>query len=35
MIVDALKNYKREVEEGVFPGKEHIFKMSKDEAEKI
>jgi len=35
MIVGALKDYKKEVEEGVFPGKEHIFKMSKDEAEKV
>lgn len=35
MIVDALKDYKREVEEGIFPGKEHIFKMSKDEVEKV
>ncbi|MEA3360891.1 MAG: 3-methyl-2-oxobutanoate hydroxymethyltransferase [Thermodesulfobacteriota bacterium] len=35
MIVDALKDYKKEVEEGIFPGKEHIFKMSKGEAEKI
>jgi len=35
MIVDALKEYKREVEEGVFPGDEHTFKMSKEEAEKV
>ena len=35
MIVDALKDYKKEVEEGTFPGKEHIFKMSKSEAEKV
>ena len=35
MIVDALKDYKKEVEEGIFPGKEHIFKMSTDEAEKV
>jgi 3-methyl-2-oxobutanoate hydroxymethyltransferase len=35
MIVDALKEYKKEVEEGVFPGEEHTFKMSKEEAEKI
>jgi len=35
MIVDALKDYKKEVEEGTFPGKEHIFKMSKGEAEKV
>ncbi|UCG67499.1 MAG: 3-methyl-2-oxobutanoate hydroxymethyltransferase [Deltaproteobacteria bacterium] len=35
MIVDALKEYKKEVEEGVFPGEEHTFKMSKEEAEKM
>ncbi|OQY16464.1 MAG: 3-methyl-2-oxobutanoate hydroxymethyltransferase [Desulfobacterium sp. 4572_20] len=35
MIIDALKEYKKEVEEGVFPGEEHTFKMSKEEAEKI
>jgi 3-methyl-2-oxobutanoate hydroxymethyltransferase len=35
MIVDALKDYKREVEEGIFPGEEHIFKMSDEEARKI
>ncbi len=35
MIIDALKDYKREVEEGIFPGDEHIFKMSKEEVEKI
>jgi len=35
MILDALKEYKNEVEKGVFPGKEHTFKMSKEEAEKI
>jgi len=35
MILDALKEYKKEVEEGVFPGKEHTFKMSKEEAEKM
>ncbi|MBW1716704.1 MAG: 3-methyl-2-oxobutanoate hydroxymethyltransferase [Deltaproteobacteria bacterium] len=35
MIVDALKQYKKEVEEGVFPGEEHTFKMSKEEAEKM
>ena len=35
MIIDALKDYKREVEEGKFPGEEHIFKMSKEEVEKI
>jgi len=35
MIIDALKEYKKEVEDGVFPGEEHTFKMSKEEAEKI
>ncbi len=35
MIVDALKEYKKEVEEGAFPGEEHTFKMSKEEAEKM
>jgi len=35
MIIDALKEYKKEVEEGIFPGEEHIFRMSKGEAEKI
>jgi 3-methyl-2-oxobutanoate hydroxymethyltransferase len=35
MIIDALKEYKKEVEDGLFPGEEHTFKMSKEEAEKI
>ena len=35
MIIDALKEYKREVEEGVFPGDEHIFTMSEEEAKKV
>jgi len=35
MILDALKEYKTEVEDGLFPGKEHTFTMSKEEAEKI
>lgn len=35
MIIDALKEYKSEVEDGVFPGEEHTFKMSKEESEKI
>ena len=35
MIIDALKEYKTEVEDGLFPGKEHTFTMSKEEAEKI
>jgi 3-methyl-2-oxobutanoate hydroxymethyltransferase len=35
MIIDALKGYKKEVDDGVFPGEEHTFKMSKEEVEKI
>ncbi len=35
MITEALKEFKKEVEKGEFPGEEHIFKMSKEEAEKI
>jgi 3-methyl-2-oxobutanoate hydroxymethyltransferase len=35
MILDALKEYKNEVEDGLFPGEEHTFKMSEEEAEKI
>ncbi len=35
MIIDALKEYKNEVENKIFPGEEHTFKMSKEEAEKI
>ncbi len=35
MIVNALKDYKKEVEAGIFPAKEHIFKMSEEEARKI
>ena len=35
MIIDALKEYKNEVEEGLFPGEEHTFTMSKEEAKKI
>ena len=35
MIIEALKGYKKEVDKGVFPGEEHTFKMSKEEAEKI
>ncbi len=35
MIIDALKEYKKEVEDGIFPGEEHTFKMSKEEAEKV
>ena len=35
MIIDALKDFKKEVEGGIFPGEKHTFKMSKEEAEKI
>jgi 3-methyl-2-oxobutanoate hydroxymethyltransferase len=35
MILDALKEYKNEVEDGLFPGEEHTFTMSEEEAEKI
>jgi 3-methyl-2-oxobutanoate hydroxymethyltransferase len=35
MILDALKEYKNDVEEGMFPGEEHTFTMSKEEAEKL
>jgi len=35
MVIEALKEYKKEVEEGTFPGKEHTFSMRKEEAEKI
>ncbi len=35
MILDALKEYKKEVEEGGVPGEKHTFKMSKEEAEKM
>jgi 3-methyl-2-oxobutanoate hydroxymethyltransferase len=35
MIIDALKDFKKEVEQGTFPGDEHTFKMTKEEAEKI
>jgi 3-methyl-2-oxobutanoate hydroxymethyltransferase len=35
MVIDALTGYKKEVEQGVFPGKEHTFTMSKEEAEKL
>jgi 3-methyl-2-oxobutanoate hydroxymethyltransferase len=35
MIIEALKEYKKEVEEGVFPGQEHTFSMRKEEAERI
>jgi len=35
MVVDALRQYKREVEKGLFPGEEHTFTMSTEEAEKL
>jgi len=35
MIKDALAQYKKEVEDGTFPGPEHSFKMQAEEAEKI
>jgi len=35
MIRDAVIQYKTEVETGVFPGPEHVFKMSKEEADKL
>ena len=35
MIKEALIQFKAEVEEGTFPGPEHSFTMSKEEAEKI
>jgi 3-methyl-2-oxobutanoate hydroxymethyltransferase len=34
-VKEALIQYKREVEEGIFPGPEHTFSMQQDEAEKI
>jgi 3-methyl-2-oxobutanoate hydroxymethyltransferase len=35
MVKEALVQYKREVEEGTFPGPEHTFAMKDEEAEKI
>ena len=35
MIKEAMEQYKKEVEEGTFPGPDHVFKMSQDEADKI
>ena len=35
MIKEAMAQYKKEVEEGLFPGPDHVFKMSKEEADKI
>ena len=34
-VKEALVKYKREVEEGTFPGPEHTFSMKEEEAEKI
>jgi len=34
-IVKAIQQFKKEVEEGSFPGPEHIFSMKPEEAEKI
>jgi len=35
MIKEALTQYKTEVEAGTFPGPEHSFTMSQEEADKI
>ncbi len=35
LILEGLAQYKKEVEEGVFPAKEHSFQMSQEEAEKL
>lgn len=35
MVVDALREYKEEVEKGLFPGEEHTFRMDREEAEKL
>jgi len=35
MVIEALTEYKKEVEAGTFPGKEHTFSMRKEEAEKL
>jgi len=35
LIIDALKGYKREVEEGTFPGEEHGFTIKDDVLEKL
>ena len=35
MIKEALTQYKTEVENGTFPGPEHVFKMDQQEADKI
>ncbi|NLD37102.1 MAG: 3-methyl-2-oxobutanoate hydroxymethyltransferase [Desulfatiglans sp.] len=35
MIKDAIKQYKTDVEKGVFPGPEHVFRMDQGEAEKL
>jgi 3-methyl-2-oxobutanoate hydroxymethyltransferase len=35
MIKEALTQFKTEVENGTFPGPEHLFKMDQEEADKI
>ncbi len=35
MIKDAIKQYKADVENGAFPGPEHVFRMDQGEAEKL
>jgi 3-methyl-2-oxobutanoate hydroxymethyltransferase len=35
MIKDAIKQYKTDVEKGVFPGPDHVFRMDQGEAEKL
>ncbi|MFA4982574.1 MAG: 3-methyl-2-oxobutanoate hydroxymethyltransferase [Candidatus Omnitrophota bacterium] len=35
MILEAVKNYKKEVEEGKFPSEEHTFKIKAEELERI
>lgn len=35
MIKEAMAQYKKDVENGTFPGPDHIFTMSKEEADKI
>lgn len=35
MIKEAMAQYKKDVEDGTFPGPDHIFTMSKEEADKI
>jgi ketopantoate hydroxymethyltransferase len=35
MMIEISKEYKKEVEEGAFPGEEHMIKLSMEEAERI